>query len=55
MLLIGWVPKEALMIKRYQSNHSNEVHQLIVTPSKHYFVTSNGTFKYQKKLSGYRE
>ena len=36
-------------IKRYQSNHSNEVHQLIVTPSKHYFVTSSGTFKYQKK------
>lgn len=37
------------MIKRYQSNHSNEVHQLIVTPSKHYFITSSGTLKYQKK------
>lgn len=37
------------MIKRYQSNHSNEVHQLIVSPSKHYYVTSSGTFKYQKK------
>lgn len=37
------------MIKRYQSNHSNKVHQLIVTPSKHYFVTSSGIFKHQKK------
>jgi len=37
------------MIKRYQSNYSNEVHQLIVTPSKHYYVTSSGVFKYQKK------
>lgn len=37
------------MIKRYQSNYSNEVHQLIVSPSKHYYVTSSGTFKYQKK------
>jgi len=37
------------VIKRYQSNYSNEVHQLIVSPSKHYYVAKNGTFKYQKK------
>jgi hypothetical protein len=37
------------MIKRYQSNYSNEVHQLIVSPSKHYYVTNSGIFKYQKK------
>jgi hypothetical protein len=37
------------MMKRYQTNHSNEVHQLIVTPSKHFFVTRNGVLKYQKK------
>ena len=37
------------MIKCYQSDYSNEVHQLIVSPSKHFFVTSKGTFKYQKK------
>jgi hypothetical protein len=37
------------MIKRYRSNYSNEVHQLIVSPSKHYYVTGRGAFKYQKK------
>ncbi len=37
------------MIKRYQSDYSNEVHQLIVSPSKHYYVTNSGVFKYQKK------
>lgn len=37
------------MIKRYQSNYSNEVHQLIVSPSKHYYVTRSGVFKFQKK------
>lgn len=37
------------MIKRYQSDYSNEVHQLIVSPSKHYYVTRSGTFKYQNK------
>ena len=36
-------------MERYQSDYSNEVHQLIVTPSKHYFVTKNGQFKFQKK------
>lgn len=36
-------------MERYQSNYSNEVHQLIVTPSKHYFVTKDGQFKFQKK------
>ena len=33
----------------YQTNYSNEVHQLIVSPSKHYYVTKKGTLKYQKK------
>jgi hypothetical protein len=37
------------MIKRYKSDYSNEVHQLVVSPSKHFYVTSKGTFKYQKK------
>ena len=37
------------MSKRYQSYYSNEVHQLIVSPSKHYYVTGSGAFKYQKK------
>lgn len=37
------------MIKRYQSNYSNEVHQLIVSPSKHFYVTGSGELKYQKK------
>lgn len=33
----------------YQSNYSNEVHQLVVSVSKHYFLTKNGIMKYQKK------
>ncbi len=37
------------MIKRYRTDYSNEVHQLIVTPSKHYYVTGGGALKYQKK------
>ena len=37
-------------MNRYQSNYSNEVHQLIVTPSKHFFVARNGILKYQKKV-----
>ena len=37
------------MIKRYQSDYSNELHQLIVTPSKHYYITARGALKYQKK------
>jgi len=36
-------------MKRYQSRRSNEVHQLIVTPSKHFYVTRKGVLKYQKK------
>ena len=36
-------------MKRYQSRHSNEVHQLIVTSSKHFYVTRKGILKYQKK------
>jgi len=48
-LVCGLGDQGELMIKRYQSNYSNEVHQLIVSPSKHYYVTSSGAFKYQKK------
>jgi hypothetical protein len=33
----------------YQSNYSNEVHQLIVCVSKHLYITKNGRIKYQQK------
>lgn len=33
----------------YKSNYSNEVHQLIISPSRHYYVTKSGNLKYQKK------
>lgn len=37
------------MYQRYKTDCSNHVHQLIVTVSRHYFVTANGKFKHQKK------
>lgn len=36
-------------MERYYTNYSNEVHQMIVTPSKHFYVTTDGRFKYQSK------
>jgi hypothetical protein len=37
------------MIREYESNYSNEVHQLIVSVSRHYFITHKGFLKHQKK------
>lgn len=37
------------MYKSYKSDYSNHVHQLVVSVSKHLYVTESGTFKYQKK------
>jgi hypothetical protein len=37
------------MINRYRSLHRNHVHQLIVSVSKHYFLTKDGCLKYQQK------
>lgn len=36
-------------MERYYTNYSNEVHQLIITPSRHFYVTTDGRFKYQSK------
>lgn len=33
-----------------QSEYSNESHQLLITPSKHFTVSFDGTFNYQKAL-----
>ena len=33
----------------YITEHSNDVHQLMVSVSRHYFITSNGKYKQQKK------
>ncbi|HHO0937778.1 hypothetical protein ACET8Q_09225 [Aeromonas veronii] len=32
---------------RYQTEHSNQVHQLVVTISKHFYVSQSGKFKCQ--------
>ena len=37
------------MINRYHSNYSNHVHQLVISVSRHCYVTSQGKFKRQKK------
>ena len=37
------------MHRIYKTNFSNEVHQLIVSVSRHFYVTSKGQLKYQKK------
>jgi hypothetical protein len=34
---------------RYVTHYSNEVHQLVVSVSKHLFITSDGRVKYQMK------
>ena len=34
----------------YKVGYSNEIHQLLVTPSKHFFVDRQGKFIYQKEL-----
>lgn len=38
--------------KTYKTEYSNHVHQLVVSVSRHYYVTSNGKFKQQKKALG---
>lgn len=37
------------MILRYQSDYSNQVHQLVVSVSRHFYVTKSGHLKFQKK------
>jgi hypothetical protein len=37
------------MILNYKSDYPNQVHQLSVSVSKHYYVTKAGKLKYQKK------
>ncbi len=34
---------------RYKTDYSNHVHQLIVCPSKHFYITRKGLLKFQKK------
>lgn len=34
---------------RYQSDYSNQVHQLMVSVSRHFFITRAGKYQYQKK------
>ena len=36
-------------MKRYVSDYSNQLHQLIVTVSRHYYVTKEGKYKRQQK------
>ena len=38
-----------MAIVQYRSLHPNHVHQLMVTVSKHYYVSKDGLLKYQKK------
>jgi hypothetical protein len=37
------------MYQRYKTDGSNHVHQLIISVSRHLFVTADGKFKHQKK------
>lgn len=37
------------MFVTYKTDYSNHVHQLIVSVSRHYYVTREGKYKYQKK------
>jgi hypothetical protein len=37
------------MYQRLKTDYSNNIHQLIVTVSRHFFVTAGGKFKHQKK------
>jgi len=36
----------------YKSEHPNQVHQLLVSPSRHLWIKKNGQIDYQKKLFG---
>lgn len=38
-----------MVFQSYKTDHPNHVHQLVVSVSRHLYVTSNGKFKYQKK------
>ncbi|UKV13213.1 hypothetical protein L6172_14270 [Thalassospiraceae bacterium SW-3-3] len=37
------------MYKRYKSDFPNQVHQLIISVSRHYYVTKQGRYNHQKK------
>lgn len=37
------------MQKRYKTDYSNQVHQLTVSVSRHYYITSDGRFKSQQR------
>uniref|UniRef100_UPI0035C776E8 hypothetical protein n=1 Tax=Serratia quinivorans TaxID=137545 RepID=UPI0035C776E8 len=37
------------MLNRYQSTHANQIHQLSVSVSKHYYASRDGLLKFQKK------
>ena len=37
------------MYRQYRSDYSNQVHQFIVSVSRHFYVTAGGKLKYQKK------
>ena len=37
------------MFVRYQSDYPNQVHQLIVSVSKHLYITARGEIRFQKK------
>lgn len=37
------------MLKRYKTDQSNEVHQLVVAVSRHSYITASGKFQRQKK------
>lgn len=41
--------RKVSVYKQYKTEYSNQVHQLIVSVSKHFYVTSNGKYKQQKK------
>jgi hypothetical protein len=37
------------MYNIYRSDYSNQVHQLVVSVSRHYYITKQGKYQYQKK------
>lgn len=38
-----------MLCRRYESAHRNDVHQLLVSLSRHYYVGGDGNLKFQKK------
>ena len=38
------------MYKKYKTEYSNHVHQLVVSVSRHFYITDNGKFRHQKKV-----